>query len=884
MDFLNNLPRGKDDKPFLLIMGETLYDINEVDGQRSMLDREFSGCIVVSFSKPMDPSIIGTASVNGQKLKQGKLASFAAAHNLWMYGIPVQGVLTEYDKEYIIHVEGFVDHDGNTMDPYDLTVQTLKKQEPKPEYAENDQVALEAAREGIVLLKNEGNVLPLNGTEELNIFGKGYYQFRVTAVGAGRINPRYTIGLREALEKESSFKVNLEVANLYCLGEDVVPSDKTMDDAKLKSDIAIITITRKSGENIDNAAIKGEYYLTDSKEKMIQAISEKFDNTIAIINSGYPIDVSWVEKYNIKSVLVCGYAGMLGGKALVEILDGRVNPSAKLPDTWSEDYYDIPASKNFIQPDDENPIIDGEFPKYIDTVYEEDIYVGYRYFDIFNKDVAYPFGFGLSYTNFKMDINTFQYTNQIELSIDISNIGEYSGKEVVQVYVEAPQGKLEKPSKVLVDFDKTKELKVNESQKINFEIPNTRFTSYDESTAAYILEKGDYKVYVGNSVKNVVLAGKFVLLDDIIVKQVKNRMSPVQDIVTLSQKDPVGTYPTGKFSGIKENVENLEPAVKRDTGDINLIINDKKSDKVKDFISYEDIEKNPELVSDFVSQLDIEELARLSVCASSGWGVDQKGEAGRVFLLDKYKMKDFVVADGNNGVNLVRPNIGMPSSCMVCSSFNKSLAYEVGKVIAKEAIENDIQMILAPALNLHRNPLNGRHPEYFSEDPYLAGTMAGFQCKGLEENGVSASVKHTIANNCEAARKRNQSIITERAIREIYIRAFEFALDIQIPDSIMTAYNAVNGCFTSCDGEMIQGIFREELGFEGFVMTDWGCYDTADVVEAIQAGNCWLTPGSEDDTFVTPIVEGVKDGRIDMARLQENVMYLLKVMIKRTKQ
>ena len=278
----------------------------------------------------------------------------------------------------------------------------------------------------------------------------------------------------------------------------------------------------------------------------------------------------------------------------------------------------------------------------------------------------------------------------------------------------------------------------------------------------------------------------------------------------------------------------------------------------------------------------MEELARLSVCASHGWGMHEKGEAGRIYRLEKYDLPGFTVADGNNGVNIHKPNIGMPCSNTVCASWDMELAYEVGRVIAEEAKENDIQMILAPAMNLHRNPLNGRHPEYFSEDPYLAGMMAGHQSKGLEEHGVSSCIKHVIANNCEAARKRNHSIMTQRALRELYAKAFEVALSVHQPDSLMTAYNAVNGCFTAQDEELIQGIFRKEFGFKGFVMTDWNSYDTADVAASIQAGNCWMTPGSADNTYVEPIVQGVKDGRIDIERLRSNVRYMLRVVQKRT--
>ena len=243
-------------------------------------------------------------------------------------------------------------------------------------------------------------------------------------------------------------------------------------------------------------------------------------------------------------------------------------------------------------------------------------------------------------------------------------------------------------------------------------------------------------------------------------------------------------------------------------------------------------------------------------------------------------MPDFPVSDGNSGVNLRVPNIGMPSGVTLCATFNKELMEQVGRVIGEEAKALGMPLILAPGMNLHRNPLNGRQPEYFSEDPYLAGMMGGHYCKGMESAGVGSCIKHLIGNNCESTRKRNQSIIGERALRELYLKPFEIAMGEHMPASVMTAYNAVNGCPTAADEELIQGFLREENGFDGFVMTDWGTYDTAGVAEMVQAGNCWITPGSLDDTYTGQIVEGVKEGRITLERLEENAAWIIRTMIR----
>lgn len=808
--------------------GSEAYNIDDIDGKWYMLDHRFSGCVVVRFTKTMDESIYGRITCNGRELPKGVIKSIEVAGGIQMLGIPVRNAFTEYDTEYIIHVEGFKDTDDNVMKPQDIVVRTLQKSMPDPIYAEHDQIALEAAREGIVLLKNEDNILPLDKDSILYI--EGASKFRIGAVGAGRINPRYSVGLLSGIADYSTF---------------------TLDE---KAETGIFVVSRASGENYDNNAIKGEFYLTEDEEEQIANMTSRYTKTIAIINSGYPIDLRWVEKYNVKAVIWCGFSGMLGGKALVEILDGRINPSGKLPDTWSNDYFDIPASANFYRAKDADSALSADFPYFVDTCYEEDIYVGYRYFETFNKPVSYEFGFGLSYTKFDIESN-FKGFN---VNATVKNSGNVSGKEVVQIYAKIPDGKLDQPSKRLVGFIKTRLLSSGESQELTIELTKNSLASFHTDIASWIMEKGKYEFFVGNSVKSLLKCGELLLEDDEIIKKVENLMRPPIKLDILSKRNP--QLPKGLNSGIKENITELTPkAVRRNYAEVYKANND-----------------------DLVSKMSVEELARLSVCASHGWGMHEKGEAGRIYRLEKYDIPYFAVADGNNGVNVNKPNIGMPCSNTVCATFNSDLAYEVGRVIAEEAKENNIQMILAPAMNIHRNPLNGRHPEYFSEDPYLAGIMAGYQSKGIEENGVSSCIKHTIANNCESARKRNHSIMSERALREIYLKVFEVAIGIHNPDSMMTGYNAANGVFTAEDEEMIQGIFRGEFGFEGFVMTDWNSYDTADVVSAIQAGNCWITPGTTDNTYVTPIIKGVEEGKINIERLRSNIRHMLKVVEKRT--
>jgi beta-glucosidase len=798
------------------------YDIDDIDGKLYMIEHRFGGCLVVRFSKTMDESVYGKITCNGAELPQGLIAHIQAAGGIQMFGIPVKAVFTEYDTEYTLCVEGFKDTDGNTMNPQELKVRTLPKVTLDPAYAEHDEVALQAAREGIVLLKNENNLLPLAPTSTL--FVDGINDFRLGAVGAGKINPRYSIRLNRAIDEYSEFTLSKN------------------------ADIGVIVISRPSGENYDNNVVKGEFYLSDDEEDRICELCRKYEKTVAVINSGYPMDVRWAEKYNVKAVLWCGFAGMLGGRALVEILDGRVNPSGKLPDTWSFDYYDIPASRNFFLPKDSYSALPADSPLFIDTVYEEDIYIGYRYFETFGVPVAYPFGFGLSYTSFY--INAALVDSVVFGTI--TNTGDHAGKEIIQVYAKIPDGKLEQPNLRLVGFIKTPSLQSGEKYKFNVEIDKKTLASFDTELAAWVIERGFYEFFIGNAVNKTVVFGEMTLDQDEIIKQSENLMRPPIEIECLSKNNPA--MPTGKYSKLKGNAGKLEHITERKH------YSAKKSH------------------NELVSKLSLEELARLSVCASHGWGMHEKGEAGKIYRLPNRDIPQFVVADGNNGVNVNKPNIGMPCSNTVCATWNAELAYNVGRVIAEEAKENGIDMILAPAMNIHRNPLNGRHPEYFSEDLYLAGIMAGNHGKGLQDSGVSSCIKHVVANNCEASRKRNHSIMSERALREIYLKVFEVAMSVYKPDSLMTGYNACNGCYTAEDEELLVGIFRNEFGFDGFVMTDWNSYDSIDIVKAASAGNCWFTPGSTDNTYVKPIIDGVNDGRIDIERLRENVGHLLNVV------
>lgn len=869
MDY-GNISVGPKDKPFLFLNPEQgnkiLYDFTDRNGDLYMLDHDFEGSISLPFSKPVD-SESGKVLLDGKRVPHiVKNIKFMADLNVNMLGIRIRGRMTEYGQMGKLEISGFTDFDGNTMLPVELTVCTQERTTPRPEYREHEMVALLAAEEGIVLMENKESVLPLPQNAYLNVFGKGLYDFRVCAVGAGKINPRYVIDFREAVHQADGIRLNPELEDFYRCDEDFVPDDKTLKRAREKSDVGIFILTRASGENMDNSTDKGEFYLSDDEETLLQKICDVFPKRVVILNVGYPVAMDFVEKYKIQSVVYCGFGGMLAGTALLNVLCGKTNPSGRLTDSWVCRYEDLPSSDDFYDCCNEKERFNADATAWIDTVYREGIYVGYRYFQTFGKKAAYSFGHGLSYTTFEKRMCSARYDEENGLAVDVEvkNTGCRAGKEVVMLYVKKPAGRLEQPARELIEFEKTEMLAPGEAQEIKLGIPNKFMSSYDAEKAAYVMPPGEYCIYLGKEVESAEKIYTFVLTKEKEIKKVRNRMLPVTSLEEIK-------------SGVKENIEALEPLRECGTYPYRLKGEKKRAEKK---LAFADVQKDEALLPAYVESLSVEKLARLAICSGDGWGMEGVGEAGRLADIGDEGLPKMIVADGNSGVNMRIKNIGMPSGVTICASFNRRLAGAVGRVIGEEAKELGIALILAPAFNIHRNPLCGRWPEYFSEDPYLAGKMAAAYCRGLEETGVGGCYKHLMANNAEASRKRNQSILSERTIREIYGKAFEIALDEYQPVSVMTAYNAVNGAPTSADADLLLGLLRDEWDFDGFVMTDWGSYDTADIVEMENAGNTWITPGSGDDTYTSVLCRAAETGRLDIQRLRENVWYLLKALLK----
>lgn len=850
-------------------------DVDDVDGRLYMLDRDWGGRVPLTFSRLVDPRRPGSVLLDGEPVDhivKPQVPGSSASR----LGVRTFGVLTERGREHALHVEGFAAADGTVMEPADVVLVTRPRPERDARYVEHDRVAQQVAEDGAVLLRNERDVLPL-GPGVLNVLGSGLEHFRTTAVGAGKINPRWTVRLREAIEEHPGFELNTELAEFHRRHGDVVPDAALLARARERSDLALVVLTRASGENSDNAPGPGEFALTPGEDAVLRAAAEGFDRTVVVLNTPYPVDVRFVERYGIDAVLLVGLGGMAGGPAVLRVLDGSVNPSGRLPDTWPLRLADLPAHANFAGPVVGGARLTGDSDVWIDTVYEEGLYVGYRWATTFGADVAYPFGHGLGYTGFEVRPDGVDVdADGLRVRARVTNTGRVPGREVVQVYVSKPDGILEQVDRDLVGFAKSRLLGPGEHEDVTVDVPVGRLAAFDDGLGAWVVVAGEHVVHVGQSSVRTREAAR-VALPARTLRTVRARVHAPEPVRALSRRAPEGTWPSGARSGIKPGIDRLEPL--RAAVPAPAV---QPGPAPGSAVTFAQVQDDPALAARFVAGLDVEQLARLTVCGETGWGLEGTGVAGILARPDGVDLPLFQVADGNSGVNVTTPNIGMPTTVVLAATFDTELADAVGRVIGEEAREFDVHLVLAPALNLHRHPLNGRHPEYFSEDPVLAGVMAGHYARGLESTGVGACYKHVAANNAESARKRNQSLVPERALRELYLRAFEVALSVHHPQSAMSAYNALNGRPAAGDVELHEGVLRQELGFTGTIMTDWSSYDTCDVVDMVLAGHSWITPGSADDSYTEPLVRAVRDGRLPVEHLRAAVTTLLTTVARLT--
>lgn len=799
----------------------------------------------------VDPRF-GTITVNGKPVSRGKCVKFDFSP-LPFYFVPVGEVAREFGKTYTVKLIGFRSKKGKKFAPCTFRLTTAERGTDDGKHRENETIAKQVSDEGIVLLKSD-ETLPLAAGERVALLG-AYQDFRISAVGASLIKPRWQLTLEEALVQRAAFTLSEN------------------------SGTALYIISRRSGENQDNKPVAGEYYLTEREKAELLAAVKNYKRVILILNTGYPVEMKFISSLPLSAILWTGFCGQRGTESLADILCGKVNPSARLADSWPYDYYDMPAAQNFVNQDENAPVYSDDGKKQgVRVFYEEEQFVGYRYFDSFqNKSgeqfdgnrngAAYLFGFGLSYTKFSLSAKAAWEGGVIKISARIENTGRYAGKYSFLVYVASPAGRLKKPLRIFAGFEKTRLLPPGESQTLTLEIPAKDFAVYDDKARAFVLEAGEYTVFVGGAIDEAEKIGSFTLAQDEIVEKTCSVLAPVEEVKGISAD--------GSVSERTELVPRCEVFPVRAVYQKPAFAELPAHRGAR--ILFSDLKAHPEKLDDFVSQFSLKELVDFTVCNGSCFGPKQSGAAGKLAHSDKYGIPTYYMSDGNCGVNLNRCTTGFPASNVLAGTFNTQLAYKVGEVLAKESKEYGIAVNLGPGGNLHRNLLCGRHSEYFSEDPVLAGTMMAYQARGQEENGVRATYKHFLANGSELERKSSHSLMNERTLRELYLRVFDKAFLLYKPSCVMTSYNPVNGIYPSESAPLLHDLLRKRWGFDGFIMTDWGACDTADAVRSVNAGTNLLTPG--DKKLFKKIYSAAKRGEITKGTLQNSVKQIIKVLL-----
>lgn len=749
--------------------------------------------------------------------------------------------------------------------------------------------AAKMVSEGIVMLKNENNALPLDTGKEVAVFGRIQFHYYKSGTGSGgMVNVTKVVNILDGLI-DNGVKVNEKLLGTYRkwdkenpfdLGEGwggepwsqkEMPLDEGLVKETAKScETAIVIIGRTAGEEQDNRLEAGSYLLSDDEIAMLTVVRENFKKVVLLLNVGNIIDMTVINRIAPDAVLYVWQGGMTGGKGTADVLTGRVSPSGKLPDTIAYKASDYPSDANFGREENRD-------------IYAEDIYVGYRYFETFAKEkVLYPFGFGLSYTAFEIKTEKAEITEgAVKLSVSVKNIGSYKGKEVIEVYCEAPQGRLGKAARVLCGFEKTRELPPQEEQVVEIAVDIAKLASYDDSgvtgnKSCYVLEAGEYKFYVGSDVRSAEYACSFEQGEDLVTERLTQSLAPVESFERIKPVCEGGAFSIGReavpVSEVDESARRLEKLPKEIayTGDKGIKLWDVKNGK--------------NTMDEFIAQLSDYDLS----CIIRGEGMGSpRVTAGTASAfggvsenLNGYGIPAGCCSDGPSGMRLDcgTKAFSLPNGTMIASSFNKELTSELFTFMGLEMAANKVDCLLGPGMNIHRHPLNGRNFEYFSEDPFLTGKMAAAELKGMAGAGVTGTIKHFCANNRETNRHFIDSVVSERALREIYLKGFEVAVKEGGASSVMTTYGRVNGLWTAGNFDLNTVILREEWGFKGFTMTDWWANinvrgkepDKTDLAAMARAQNdvYMVCPDGEKNDDNT--LAALENGGIERCELQRN--------------
>jgi len=638
-----------------------------------------------------------------------------------------------------------------------------------------------------------------------------------------------------------------------------------------------------AGEGADRFDAPGDYELTREEEKQLSDMCSLYDHVIVVLNTGGVMDLSFMDKYmNIDALLQISQPGMEAGHAFADVVSGKVTPSGKLSDSWAVRYEDYPNSAAFSH---NNGCVDREY-------YHEGIFVGYRYFDTFDIPVRYGFGFGLSYTEFVLEQTGISFNEKeraVAVQVRVANTGTHcAGREVVQIYVTPPAGYLEKEYRRLVGFAKTRLLAPGEEQTVTITIPLRELASYDPDLPGWLLEAGPYVFWTGNSLADATPAASMELQEDVILTKTRNICPPQKQFDEL-------------HPGEEKRISKLDTLMKRvDAADLPVLRPDLQDDEPEVIVYKENCELTEAASAAFARTLSLDQLIALATgdpgksqemqgsdLGSAGFSVPgSAGETSRCAL--EQGLASIVLADGPAGLRLTKeynvyegkiimrpfscnlegglfdkrtqPDPGetwyqyctaIPTGTALAQTWDEGLLREVGKTVAGEMEVFGITLWLAPGMNIHRNPLCGRNFEYYSEDPLLSGKLAAAITRGVQSvPGCGTTIKHLACNNQEDNRMHSDSIISERALREIYLKGFEIAVKEAQPMAIMTSYNLVNGVHAANSEDLCTKAVRCEWGFEGMIMTDWTTTEHGDDCTAsgcMRAGNDLVMPGAVSD-------------------------------------
>ncbi len=805
-------------------------------------------------------------------------------------------------------------------------------------------IARKAAAEGIVLLENENLFLPLPLDTKIALYGSGSIRTIKGGTGSGDVNEREVIHIRQCM-KEAGFLISneeyldqyelqyeegkknwkdsiwaqvksdelMEIFNVYCSTKFVIPVGNLVEKAEEDTETAIYVLSRVAGEGADRFAEKGDYYLLEAEEAQLSAVCRCYKNVILVINTGGLIDLEVFRKWEeIRSILYLSQPGMEGGRAFADVLCGKCTPSGKLTDSWGYHYEDYPNSASFSHNN-------GNVAK---ERYEEGIYIGYRYFDTFDVPVRYGFGYGLSYTAFDTEIKELKKEinkdGEIAFTVtaEVTNTGSmYSGKETIQIYCTAPQGKLEKEYRRLVGFSKTKELAPGEKQELEIHFLLYQMTSFDETEPGWLLEKGDYILWAGNSLAKSNVFGRIKVDDSCILVRTQNICAPEVEIKELSLPEEARKKKYDQVLQLYKEASCFVCRVGRDE-----ITTKSIEYSLPDLLDKQEKKLLLELEQDKKICLVIGDPAKGIGSNIGSAGISVSGAAGETTscVTDK-NIPSIVLADGPAGLRInstypVKDGIvqatsflksleggylvketeetkgeiyhqyctAFPVGTMLAQTWNRDLLKEVGHAVGEELQLFQVTLWLAPGMNIHRNPLCGRNFEYYSEDPYVSGCMAAALTHGVQSiAGCGTTIKHFACNNQEDNRMGSDSIVSERTLREIYLRGFEIAVKTAQPMSIMTSYNKVNGIHAANNFDLCTKAARMEWGFQGVIMTDWLTTVMSEHCTAagcMRAGNDLVMPGQQTD--LDNLKEELNKGTLSEKDLEKCAANVLRIIAK----